>query len=195
MPAITTIPAEAGTLARAASDPREPALAAAFARLAGGDLDALEAIYDAWSRDLYALALWRTGSAADAADALQDVFLRLATTRAALRAVSRPRRYLLRMARRAAVDRLRKRRDDAPVDEAALLESAALDPGRAADAARVSRALATLPAAQREVVLLHLVQDLPFREAARVAGVPTFTAASRYRLAIARLRRALGIAR
>jgi RNA polymerase sigma-70 factor, ECF subfamily len=189
-----SIPAHSAILGAAASaDVREAELTACLSRLAGGDLDALGAIYDAWGRDLYAAALWRTGSPADASDAVQDVFVKLATTRAKLAAVRRPKRYLLGIAHRAAIDRVRARRGDGPLDDAAFLESPSADPARAGDARRLSAALAQLPAPQREVVYLHEVQGLPFREVGSVTGVPTFTAASRYRLAIARLRTILGV--
>ena len=62
------------------------------------------------------------------------------------------------------------------------------------DADRATAALSQLPTAQREAVYLHHFAGLAFREIGRVTGVPTFTAASRYRLGIARLRRALGAA-
>jgi len=53
------------------------------------------------------------------------------------------------------------------------------------------RALGALPVAQREVIVLHLAQGFTFREIGRIASVPTFTAASRYRLGLERLRRTL----
>jgi RNA polymerase sigma-70 factor (ECF subfamily) len=56
----------------------------------------------------------------------------------------------------------------------------------------VTRALAGLPAAQRQAVQLHLIEGFSFREAGRIADVSMFTAASRYRAALTRLRRLLG---
>jgi DNA-directed RNA polymerase specialized sigma24 family protein len=49
-----------------------------FAALADGDASALEPLYDALAEDIHALAPWRTGSPAEAADVLQEVFVRLA---------------------------------------------------------------------------------------------------------------------
>ncbi len=56
----------------------------------------------------------------------------------------------------------------------------------------MARALDDLPAEQREVVVLHLVEGFSFREIGRLTGVSLFTAAGRYRLAVARLRKSLG---
>lgn len=44
---------------------------------------------------------------------------------------------------------------------------------------------------RREAVLLHVVEGFSFREIGRQTGVSLFTAASRYRLAVRRLRVAL----
>jgi RNA polymerase sigma-70 factor (ECF subfamily) len=169
-------------------------LAPAFAALAVGDLDALEAIYDACAADLFGLALWRTGSREDAADVLQEVFVRLAGHGSKLHRVRDPRAYLLAMAHNTAVDVVRRRKVTVAADEA-LLEPVRPDPGTAADAARASRLLLGLPSAQREAVYLHHFAGLSFAEIGDVTGVPTFTAASRYRLGIGRLRNLMGVNR
>lgn len=54
--------------------------------------------------------------------------------------------------------------------------------------ARVTKALATLPAEQREVVQLSYVQDLAHAEIAAKVGIPLGTVKSRLRLAYERLR-------
>jgi RNA polymerase sigma-70 factor (ECF subfamily) len=53
---------------------------------------------------------------------------------------------------------------------------------------RLADALATLPYEQREVVVLHLKGDLPFREIAAVQGTSLNTVQSRYRYGIDKLR-------
>jgi RNA polymerase sigma-70 factor (ECF subfamily) len=185
-------PAAAAAADGAAADD-EGALAALLAKIAAGSEAALARLYRALAAPVFALALWRTGSRDDAAEVVQETFLRIARERDRLVRVRRPRVWVLTIAHRLAVDALRRRRRHAadPDAELALLAAPADDPGRDVDAARASALLATLPARQREVVCLHLFEGLTFAEVGRVAGVPTFTAASRYRLAIARLRRAL----
>ncbi len=169
-------------------------LAAAFAGLASGDLDALDAVYEALAGDLFGLALWRTGSRDDASDVVQEVFVRLATAGSRLRRARSPRAYLLAMAHSAAVDLVRRRKSTVEADDA-VLEPVVPDPVTAADAARASRLVSRLPAAQREAVYLRHFVGLSFGEIGSVTGVPTFTAASRYRLGIARLRALMGVVR
>jgi RNA polymerase sigma-70 factor (ECF subfamily) len=194
---MSAMPLEVDPATAAAADgaaaAEEGALAALLAEVAAGSEAALAALYRALSAPVYALALWRTGSRDDAAEVVQETFLRVARERDRLVRVRRPRVWVLTIAHRLAVDALRRRRRHAadPGAELALLAAPAADPGRGVDAQRASALLAALPDRQREAVYLHLFEGLTFAEVGSVAGVPTFTAASRYRLAIARLRRAL----
>ncbi|MFI5119017.1 MAG: RNA polymerase sigma factor [Thermoanaerobaculia bacterium] len=170
------------------------ALRAPFDALAGGDATALETIWDLSSRRLYGLALWRTGCEEDARDVVQDVFLRLVSRRSHLTGVEAPHIWLLAVAHNAAVDAVRRRarRRTEPLESAAHVAATGLEPDQAAAASLTSRALAQLPPPQREAVLLHHVAGCSFREIAAITGVPAFTAASRCRLGLARLRRLMG---
>ena len=175
-----------------AEEPREDGLQGCFAALVAGSLDVLDELYDRCAPDIFGLALWRTGCREDAADVVQEVFVRLARTRADLGKVRDPRAYLLGMAHRAAIDLVRKRRRTVDLDDV-LLVSETVDHESAADASRVSGLLSDLPGEQREAVYLRHFAELSFAEIGNATGVPTFTAASRYRLGVARLRRALGV--
>jgi RNA polymerase sigma-70 factor (ECF subfamily) len=164
-----------------------------FDDLAAGRMGALDDLYDLAAADVYRLALWRTGDVMDAEDVVQNVFVKVAEQGCRLARVRQPRRWLLTVARRCAVDCVRRRaRCDADeLREAPYLVALSNDPGRSADARTVSRLVDRLPPPQREVVLLRLFADCTFAAIGRITRVPTFTAASRYRLAIARLRRLL----
>ena len=170
------------------------ALRAPFDALAAGDSSALEAVWDLSSRRLYGLALWRTGCEEDARDVVQDVFVRLASRRRDLGGVETPHVWLLAVTHNAAVDVVRRsaRRRAEPLESAAHVAATGSDPEREAAASSTSRALAQLPPPQREAVLLHYVAGCSFREIAAITGVPAFTAASRCRLALGRLRRLIG---
>jgi RNA polymerase sigma-70 factor (ECF subfamily) len=160
-----------------------------FLDLAGGSARALEEIYDAAARSVFGLALWRTGSAEDARDVVQELFIRLAEQGARLRKVKDPRAWLFAVAHRIAVDATRRRRTTEPLEHCHYLEAASGDAGRAVDAERAGSLVAELPPAQRAAVYLRHFADFTFAEIGQVTGVPTFTAASRYRLGIAKLRK------
>jgi RNA polymerase sigma-70 factor (ECF subfamily) len=162
-----------------------------FARLADGDASSLETLYRMAAGQIFGLALWRTGSVEDAGDVVQEVFLRLLGQSRRLGSVGNPRSWLLSLAHHVAVDTVRRRRTAVPIEEAPYLVAPEHDAARAVDASRVARHLAGLPAAQREAVYLRHYADCTFAEIGAVMKVPTFTAASRYRLGVERLRKLL----
>jgi RNA polymerase sigma-70 factor (ECF subfamily) len=165
-----------------------------FVQLAEGRMHAFEELYDVASQRLYGLALWHTGSPEDAGDVVQEVFVKLAEQRHRLERVQDPRAWLLTVAFRLSVDvlRRRRRRPTEPIDPHALLAAPEPEPERALDADRASRLLASLPGAQRDAIYLRHFTDCTFAEIGAITGVPTFTAASRYRLGLRRLRRLVG---
>jgi len=164
-----------------------------FADLAEGRLAALDELYDLAATDIYRLALWRIGSAEDAEDVVQDVFVRVVEQGDRLAKVRHPRRWLLTVTHRRAIDvvRQQRRRRTEPIEDAPFLEAPSDDPDRGIEARTLSRLIARLSEKQREVLLLRHFADCTFADIGRITGVPTFTAASRHRLAVARLRRLL----
>jgi RNA polymerase sigma-70 factor (ECF subfamily) len=161
-----------------------------FAQVTAGDPAGLQALYHVAGRRIFGLALWRTGSVEDAGDVVQEVFLRVVEGRHRLAKVVDPRSWLLSVAHHVAVDvaRRRKRSRSDSLEDAPLLVAPESD-CNPIDAARASRLLTQLPPAQRDAIYLRHYEDCTFETIGRITGVPTFTAASRYRLGIARLRR------
>lgn len=167
-------------------------IAAAFRRLVDDREEALATIYDLEGERLFALALWITGSREDAADAVHDLFVKLAANPPPSGAIRRPRAYLMSMARNAARDRMRSRRATEEPGDVLLAE-----PGGSMevsmDARRVSRHLRRLPLYQREALYLRFFGEMSFADIGRVTGVSLFTAASRCRLGLAKLRTWMGV--
>jgi len=169
----------------------ERALEELFSALTAGEAGALGALYDCCASELYGFALWRTRNRADAADVVQETFLRLLEGRGALSEVRSPKSYLFAMVHRAAVDVHRRRSREVDVD-VALLESARGEGEHRAEAARLSALVGGLPEGQRDAVYLRCYAGLSFSEIGTVTGTSLFTAASRYRLGISRLRFLVG---
>ena len=143
----------------------------------------LEALYDAWARRLLAYMTTITRDRGRAEDALQNVFVKLATRRPDLRD---PGAYLYRAARNEALTVSRRR------PERSLAELEIFDVGSGPEeAATLADALDQLPADQQEVVVLHAVEGLTFRDIAEILGIPPDTAASRYRYGLEKLRERL----
>lgn len=161
--------------------------------LAAGRDEAYAALFARDGPALFRVAFAVLRSRPDAEDAVQETFVGLAQTRAALTDVDNLRAYLFTALRHAAAKIAARRRSEnrAPLAECGTV--AAPQP-RSLDteaAARLERALAMLPTIYREAITLKIDGGLTFREIAAVLGVSPNTAASRYRYALAELRDAL----
>lgn len=176
--------------------------ARAIRRVAAGDQAALAELYDRHSRFVYSLALRILDDQADAEDIVQDVFSQ-AWSQAGRHDVARGSvgAWLLMMTRSRALDRLRSRRgqvDPVPFAEGAALQLADLSPSQEALAStaeqvtRVRDALARLPLLQRLSVELAFYEGLSHSEIAERLEQPLGTVKTRIRLALMKLREALG---
>ena len=161
---------------------------------------ALGALYDRYARVVYGLAHTILGSATEAEDLTQDVFLALCgdnrydATRGSMTA------YLVAMTRSRAIDRLRARgrtqRLFDPTDEPI---SRAVSPSQPADevsllqcAVRVREAVAGLPDDQRRVLELAYYRGLSQTEIADETGLPLGTVKTWTRKGLLALRGRLG---
>jgi RNA polymerase sigma-70 factor (ECF subfamily) len=103
--------------------------------------------------------------------------------------VSNPVPYVYRAVRNTALNFQRQESRTIQLeDEAAWFEPIRL---MSEVALAVQEALYTLPSQQREVVVLHLWSEMTFCEIASLIGIPSDTAASRYRYALSKLRESL----
>jgi RNA polymerase sigma-70 factor (ECF subfamily) len=173
--------------------------AALLGRVAEGDEAALEALYSRYGRACFALARRILDDVHLAEDVVQQVFTALwkgSGYDVRRGAVST---WLMSVTHHKAIDVLRReaprRKKLAP--EQALLEVAAAGPGPDDEAwmrlraERTREALKTLPAEQREVVLLAYYGGYTQSEIADLTGLPLGTVKSRTLTALRRLRSAL----
>ena len=173
-----------------------------MARVAAGDADAFEVLYDRHARAVHSYALAQMGRSGDAEEVCQEAFLAL------WRHASRfdPRRggvrgWLIGIARNKAIDWLRARAGRARAETAAQAiaaldvpeDTVSRDATDRAEAARLRRVLDDLPSEQRDVLLLVHAGGLTQREIAEVLGLPLGTVKSRLRLGLARVRAAAGV--
>jgi RNA polymerase sigma-70 factor (ECF subfamily) len=153
-----------------------------------GDSGAFTSLVERYQDELYTMALRLLGTPADAADVVQETFLRAYMNLPKLRAVS-VRGWLFRVAVNAARDVQRRtvRRPASPLEDGAgkVLELPApgLGPEAAAEARErataIRDALLTLPEDYRVAVVLRDVNDLSYEEIATVLRVPLGTVKSR----------------
>ncbi|KAB2930566.1 MAG: RNA polymerase sigma factor [Rhodocyclaceae bacterium] len=170
-----------------------------------GDAGAFEALYWRWRSRLYRHLLHQCGSAAQADELFQDVWLKVVNARKGYEAAAKFSTWLFRIAHNRLIDHYRAQGrahiasyDDDPDDAgivAALPEAANRQPEalheRKALAQALLRHIEALPAAQRETFLLSEEGELTLEEIAAATGVGRETAKSRLRYAVNKLRLAL----
>lgn len=166
---------------------------ALMARIRDRNSNAFEAIYDAHHRLVYGVALRMLGDAPGAEDVTQSVFLKVWNSPELFRGGNFA-AWIVRVTRNRALDLLRSRatRNEGELPEALPEEEAIEDVAFAhLDAERVRRALAALPAEQREPIELGFFAGITHEEIARRCDVPLGTIKTRIRSGLRKLRSAL----
>ena len=168
-------------------------------RLADGELDALEDLYDRYKTMAYSIAYRITNDASLAEDVVQDAFL--GVWRNAARYVEgrgSVKTWLLAIVHHRAIDAVRRRRPttefpdlETPPPAALMLPDVWAEVSAGLDAQTVQVALGTLSDVQREAIELAYFGGLTQQEIADRTATPLGTVKSRMRLGLLAMRRAL----
>jgi RNA polymerase sigma-70 factor (ECF subfamily) len=149
--------------------------------------EALAALVEEYAPTLYRVAFSVMRNAADAEDAVQEAFLRVLRHQDALDEVRDRRVWLIRIVWNIVLDRKRRARTRPETDDVAelarVLPAAGLTAEERAAAAehhaRVLKLVETLPAKEREVLILSAFEELTSVEIAGVLGVTESSVRSR----------------
>ncbi len=171
-----------------------------LARIAKGEPEAFERLYEQTSVLLHTLVLRIVENPGDAADLLQEVYLE-AWRKASNydRARGTPMAWLVTLARSRAIDRVRALAargknvtaslNDTPASDLVAQDTDALDMRAANERQALVRAsLKTLPPAQRQAIELAFYEGLTHAEISERLQVPLGTIKTRIRLAMEKLR-------
>jgi RNA polymerase sigma-70 factor (ECF subfamily) len=175
-----------------------------ISRCLGGDETAWEEMVRLHTRHVYGLCLRFTASGAEAQDLTQDVFLRVFRTLGSFRADEGSfATWLARVTRNLLIDHYRRTRQDRATDsieeQLPMLEeagaAASIRPDQAVAGREASEILnATLQRLSpelREAVILRDLQEMEYREIAKVLEIPEGTVKSRINRGRAELGRLL----
>jgi RNA polymerase sigma-70 factor (ECF subfamily) len=138
-----------------------------------GDGKAFDALFARHAPSVKRYLTRLVGNAAQADDLVQATFLSVVRARGRFLRGARFKPWLYAIATNAARDSRRRGRAESVTDDGALPEEVAeaaltSDPGLEK---QVHQALATLPAAQREAIVLHRFEGLSFGEIAEIVGL------------------------
>lgn len=168
-------------------------------RVANGQLDALQELYDSYRTMAYSIALRITSDASLAEDVVQEAFL--GAWRNAGRYVEGKgsvKTWLLSIVHHRAVDAVRRRRPTVELPEREAVPPPNLtlpdiwqEVAGNLDRQEIAAALATLSDVQREAIELAYFGGLTQQEIAARTGTPLGTVKSRVRLGLLAMRRAL----
>ncbi len=157
-------------------------------RCQAGDELAWETFIRHFQGRIYRVAWFYSGNKDDARDIAQDVFIKIYRTLKTCRDPSLLLPWMLKIARNAGIDFLRKRsrrpvETFATVEEFAHLKSDVPDPDEALEAGYrqnlVHSAIQAIDFNSREIILLKEIQGLKIEEIALVLGIPAGTVKSR----------------
>lgn len=179
--------------------PSSEAEAQLVARLASGDGDAMEAVYTAYSRQVFSMAYGILRDYAAAEDVTQAVFETLWVKAGTYDPARGPfKHWFLHLAHNCCIDRLRSRRRtdqrhvQNPFDEVLLDLESPEDTAAAAVHAvlfgEVQKALTALPEEQRTALVMAYLHGATQQEIAERTGAPLGTVKTRLRLGLAKLR-------
>ncbi len=158
-------------------------LASLIERGRGGDLEAMEAIYEMFKRPVFGLAYRHTGNKAVSEDLLQDVFLKVFTHLRDVRdAVTFP-AWVFRISLNTCYSYLRQKRVRSERDVSLTeLEATIVDEsGEAVERdlrKPLDEAIGTLPPRLKSVFVMHDVQGYKHEEIARLLGCSVGTSKS-----------------
>ena len=181
------------------ASPSDDADRAVLVRLAEGELDALEELYDLYKTMAYSIAYRITNDATLAEDVVQEAFL--GAWRNAARYVEgrgSVKTWLLAIVHHRAIDAVRRRRPTTELPDVEVPPPATLtlpdvwaEVSAVLDADTVQAALATLSEVQREAIELAYFSGLTQQEIAERTATPLGTVKSRMRLGLLAMRRHL----
>ncbi len=167
-----------------------------------GDLSAMEALVNRHGSPLMGYIVNMTGSRQAADDVFQEVWVRAISKLSTYKQDNFP-GWLMRIARNFVIDESRRKKPDLSLDyeadEGLSLQQKLPDNTPAPDrrvaseelGQRIAAAVEELPPEQKEVFILRVKSDMPFKEICRIQGTSINTALARMQYAMTHLRKLL----
>ena len=140
-------------------------------RATAGDIEAFGSLYDIYADRIYRHIYYRTGSAEDARDLAQDVFLEVWQALPRYKRTKTPfLGWLFTICRHTVIDSYRTKKDYAYLDNEIILEDPGKTPEELAEQQctqkEIRRVILQLPEIQQQVILLGFIEGFQYSEIA-----------------------------
>ncbi|GLB31978.1 DNA-directed RNA polymerase sigma-70 factor [Lacrimispora amygdalina] len=160
-------------------------------KVAEGDQEAFQQLYQNTDRTMYSFILSIIKHPQDAEEILQEVYLKIWTSAKSYKSQGKPLAWMFTIARNLCYMKFREQKHDSDIT---LEDLSGTETGEvcseiemAADKMVLLAALSILKEEEREVVLLHTSAGMKHREIAASLKIPLATALSRYNRAMKKL--------
>ncbi len=158
-------------------------------RIAQGDDNALQSLYDQTASSIYAYALSFTKSVPDAQDVMHDTFIKVYENAHTYNSYGKPMAWILTITKNLCLQKFRQQSHICDMsDETIWTQFDGNTQMSADDKMFVTQYLAKLNEDERTIVVLHAVSGLKHREIAKHLDMPLATVLSKYNRAIKKLK-------
>jgi len=161
--------------------------------LANGNIDSMDILYEIIKNDIYAFALSKTCNKFDADDILQDTFIRIYENAKLYKPQGKPLAWIFTIESNIINRYFQLRNRNENISDDAIIntvsDSSVNTQERLIKNEYLKKLLNNLNEFEKEVISLHVVSDLKFREIAKILGKPLSTVLSKYNRAIKKLQK------
>jgi RNA polymerase sigma-70 factor (ECF subfamily) len=163
-----------------------------FTDIAAGDKRAFADLYNASSKAIYAYLMTYVKNPDDAADLMQDTYLKVRSAAGIYQAYGKPMAWLFTIARNLALMKLRQNAAHPQEALDTAISAAQTDMKQAEDRLVLTAAMSILSEEDYRIVMLHAVAGLKHREIAELLGIGLSNTLNRYNRALKKLRKEIG---
>lgn len=163
-----------------------------FYEIGNGNMQALESVYNATERTLYAYLLSLTKNHDTSVDLLQETYLKVMSVAHLYKPQGKPLAWMFTIARNLYMDDIKKKKHEIAVGDDALNDQMDLSYEMSPENRMVlSAALTELTEEERSIILLYAVSGMKHREIGKLLDLNLSTVLSKYHRALKKLKSVL----
>ena len=163
-------------------------LAIKLQAIRNGDKSAFDELYQDMKTPVFTIISRITWDWSLSEDILQEVFIKLFLSPPGS-SINNPRAYIFQMARNLAINSMKKQPRHVPLDDIAeTVQQQSADFSLRID---IDDALKALPSQECQIVTLHVIGELKFREISEMMKIPLGTVLWKYQKAIGKLQKTI----